>query len=518
MSSSTARQTGDRPAVFLLLGAVVFLYLKLFTLPHTPVLLTGDQVYFWTDAQRMLDGQRIYQDFFQFTPPGTDLIFLAMFKLFGLNIWVTNLTVLLLGVALCWVCFRLAGAIMHRSFALFTTAFFLVAVYGKILNATHHWFSFLAIMASVAICFESTATLRVFAAGALLGLASFFTQTHGVVALLAFSTFLLLQHSRNKTPWPDLLRRQATLFFAFLLSLLSLSTWFLATAGFQRLWYFQVTYVHQYMVDKVPGEFLERPNSLILHSPAALLPYLIVAIAVAIYPATVWQCWRNRRNPGFPWDQIVLLSLVGSFLMVECAIHPNWTRFYAISLPVIVLTVWMFIRAAKPMPSAALLMSLIIVIFALRQIKSVYINQPIRIQLPAGQVATTPAFDEMLSWLAQHTQPGDFFFRASWPGFYVPLHLRNPLFVDELVPREETRPQYVELAIQQLDANRVQYILWAANFDLHPSPHDHLNPLREYLRAKYTPMQVFSDGDTIWQRNDTFFTPRSTGPSPHHAR
>ncbi len=512
------REAAGRTSLFLLLGTVVFLYLKLFTLPHTPVLLTGDQVYFWTDAQRMLNGQRIYQDFFQFTPPGTDLIFLAMFKLFGLNIWVTNLTVLLLGVVLCWVCYRLASSIMHRSFALFTTAFFLVAVYGKILNATHHWFSILAIMTAVIVCFESTVTLRVFAAGALLGLASFFTQTHGVVALLAFSTFLLLQHSRNKTLWLDLLRRQAALFVGFLLSLLTLSAWFLATAGLQRLWYFQVTYVRQYLVYKVPGEFLELPNSQIWHSPAAVVPYLIVAFAVAIYPVTLWQCWRNRHNPSFPWDQIVLLSLVGSFLMVEFSLHPDWIRFYAISLPAIVLIVWMFIRAAKPVPSAALLLSLIIVIFALRQIKSVYINQPIRIQLPAGQVATTPALNEMLSWLTQHTQPGDLFFRAKWPGFYVPLHLRNPLFVDEVVPREETRPQDVESAIQQLDANRVQYILWAANFDLHPSPHDHLNPLREYLRAKYTPVQVFSDGDTIWQRNDSFFTPRSTGVSPYHAR
>ena len=57
---------------------------------HTPILLGGDQVFFWLDAQRMLYGQRIYQDFLQFTPPGTDLFYLALFKLFGFRIWVTN--------------------------------------------------------------------------------------------------------------------------------------------------------------------------------------------------------------------------------------------------------------------------------------------------------------------------------------------------------------------------------------------------------------------------------------------
>jgi hypothetical protein len=451
----------------------------------------------------MLDGQRIYQDFFQFTPPGTDLIYLALFKLFGLRIWVANATVLALGVALCWVCFRLAGSIMRRSFALLTTAFFLVAVYGKILNATHHWFSVLTIMAAVKICIERTTTPRILAAGALLGLASFFTQTHGLVALLAFATFLLLQHSRSRKPWADLLRGQTVLLLGFVLSLLSLSAYFIATAGLQRLWYFQVTYVRQYLVYKVPGEFLELPGPLVWHSLATLMPYLIVAIAFAIYPVALWQCWRNRRDPLFPWNQIALLSLVGSFLLIEFAFHPDWIRFYAISMPAIVLIIWMFIRTANPRPYVVLLLSVIVAIFALRQVRSVYVNQPIRVHLPAGEVATTPALYEMLHWFTLHTQPGQFFFRAKWPGFYVPLHLRNPLFVDEVVPREETRPQDVESAIQQLEANHVQYVLWAANFDLYPSPHDHLTPLRDYLRSRYTPVQVFSDGDTVWQRNDS---------------
>jgi hypothetical protein len=189
--------------------------------------------------------------------------------------------------------------------------------------------------------------------------------------------------------------------------------------------------------------------------------------------------------------------------MIEFALHPNWIRFYAISMPAIVLIVWTFVRAAKPQPYVALLLSAIVAIFALRQVRSVYVNQPIRVHLPAGEVATTPALYEMLHWLMLHTKPGEFFFRAKWPGLYVPLHLRNPLYVDEVVPRDETRPEDVESAIQQLEANRVQYVLWAAEFDRHPFPHDHLAPLRNYLRTRYTPVQVFSDGDTIWQRNDS---------------
>lgn len=49
----------------------LYLYLNLFSLSNTPFLLEGDQTFFWTYAMRMLQEERVYRDFFQFTPPGT---------------------------------------------------------------------------------------------------------------------------------------------------------------------------------------------------------------------------------------------------------------------------------------------------------------------------------------------------------------------------------------------------------------------------------------------------------------
>ena len=60
-----------------LLGVALYLYLNLYALPVTPFLLSDDQVYFWMHGQQMLHGERIYQDFFQFTPPGTTLPYLG---------------------------------------------------------------------------------------------------------------------------------------------------------------------------------------------------------------------------------------------------------------------------------------------------------------------------------------------------------------------------------------------------------------------------------------------------------
>jgi 4-amino-4-deoxy-L-arabinose transferase-like glycosyltransferase len=112
----------------LLFSGAIYLYVNLFAFPNIPFLLSGDQVYFWMNAQRMLQGERIYRDFFQFTPPGTDLLYLGFFKLFSPHIWVTNAVVLVLGVILCWVCYEISKLIMGRPQAFLAASIFLVLI------------------------------------------------------------------------------------------------------------------------------------------------------------------------------------------------------------------------------------------------------------------------------------------------------------------------------------------------------------------------------------------------------
>ena len=221
--------------MLVLLGAAAYLYLNLFALLHTPFLLGGDQVFFWLDAQRMLYGQRIYQDFLQFTPPGTDYFYLGLFKLFGFRIWVTNAAVLALGVAFCWMCFSLVRDLTRRSSALLATALFLVLVYGKAVNATHHWFSVLAIMGAVKLSFRSLSLRTLTLSGALLGLAAFFNQTHGAAALAAFAVFLLWRRMRLKSTWADLLWNEVVLVLGFAVALLALSAHEIAAVELKQL-------------------------------------------------------------------------------------------------------------------------------------------------------------------------------------------------------------------------------------------------------------------------------------------
>jgi hypothetical protein len=503
----TALQRTDWPLVFVLLGAATYLYLNLFALPNTPFLLSGDQVYFWMNAQRILHGERIYIDFLQFTPPGTDLLYFVLFKLFGFHIWVTNAAVLALGVALCWLCFSLAGEIMQRRTAIIATALFLVLIYGKALNATHHWFSVLAVMGAVKVCMKKPAFPRIALAGTLLGLASFFNQAHGATALFAFIMFLSWRQSHAKWSSIDLLQNQAFLFLGYTTALLLLSAHFIATVGLKQLWYFQVTHVTKYVVGLSQGQLLGLPDALTWRNLPRLAPYLVVYISLpVVYLVALWRCWRERSNPTFPWDCVVLLSMVGSFLLVEVALSLNWLRLYAVSLPGIILLVWALDQLPRRRHYAVALIGVGIICLAAQQTISAHASHSLRAELPGGAVATAPQTYEKLQWIMLRTRPGEFFLQAGWPGIYLPLQLRNPLYADTVGSLHTANPRDIEQAIQQLEAKHVRFILWTRSLDSQCDPahpcEDYLTPIRNYISNSYFHARIFPDGDVLWQRNE----------------
>ena len=195
--------------------------------------------------------------------------------------------------------------------------------------------------------------------------------------------------------------------------------------------------------------------------------------------------------------------------MVEVDLSINSLRLYAVSLPGVILLIWSLHHTRQHTEKihhyAFTATWTLIACLAVWQTITSYTFQPRRIRLLAGQVVTGSLAFEKLSWLKDQTRPGQFFFQAAWPGVYLPLQLRNPVFVDQILPEDGTRPEEVALTIQQLEAKQVPYVLWAARLgsmnDLTATPKDHVVPLRAYLRSQYSPVHTFSDGDQLWRRN-----------------
>jgi hypothetical protein len=485
-------------------GAALYLYLNLFVHARVPILLSGDQLYFWMDAQRILHGELPYRDFFQFTPPGTDLVYFLPFKLFGPYLWVTNLVVLVLGVAVCGICFSIATEVMELDLALAATLLFLTLIYTRLLNGTHHWFSVLAILAAVRVLLPAQSRARIFAAGSLLGLGCFFTQSHAGAGLFAVALWLVWKQFRAGEKWASRLADLSLLLLGFAVTLGSAESYLIVAVGWSRLWYFQVTYVLHYMVGDTGSGFLGMPPWIgWRHLPSRVQYFTVYLLLPVVYGLALLKCCARKSEASSPEQlaKVMLIALTGSILLGEVIFSLNWLRIYTISMPGIILLLWLLGRSGVRRAGVRIVWAAILFIAATEIFHAQH--GYVVAELPAGRAAMEPRDAEKLLWIRDHTQPEEFFFDSAWPGVYLPLRLRNPIFAEGVGLDIETRPEFVQEGMAQLDRKKVRYILWSPQLSLrdnHEPATSSLAPLRVYLHQHYRKVKVFADQDEIWER------------------
>jgi hypothetical protein len=76
---------------------------------------------------------------------------------------------------------------------------------------------------------------------------------------------------------------------------------------------------------------------------------------------------------------------------------------------------------------------------------------------------------------------------------YLPLGLRNPVFMWDVASSSVEPTAYVALCIRQLEEKHVELIV--------ESPADSLPEFRAFLVNRYRLIRRFSDGNEVWQRN-----------------
>lgn len=504
-ASSAAVSARDRPTgrtAFVALAVAAYLVARTFVYPGVPVLLVGDQGFFWSYADRLLHGQLPYRDFFQFTPPGADLAFAGAFALFGPRIWVADAAVVALGTALGTVCFRIGRHVMSDARAALATAVFTVLVYGQALNATHHWWSVLGVMAAVAVLLPTFTTRRFAAAGALLGVSALFTQSHALVGVIAIGAFGLWQGGQVELPRRAIWLRAGGLLGGFAVVTIPAATYLVARVGVGPVWGSLVVYVWRYL-RQPPAEWtFGLPEPLNRTSVRWLAPYLVVyAIVPGAYVFTLASTVREVLSPRAKAHGRLLCWLVGAALFAGILPGFNWVRLYGVALPAVILFVWAlgewrFGRASEWFLTAG------IVLLGAILVRSTYRNHPDVVELPGGRVASNAKDQEKLPWLADHLRPGEAAFLAGKSSLYLPLALHNPLYLDAAVPGPQTTPDHVRQAIRDLDAARVAHVLWSpALGDPQPGQSPEGVPaLRTYVHARYRLEKTFLDGDELWER------------------
>lgn len=503
----------NRQPLWLLLGALLFLYLHLFIPPFVPLWIGGDQTVYVFNASRMLHGDVIYRDFFQFTMPGTELVYLAFFKLFGAREWVPNFLLILLGLISAALIFRISKRVLAGPTAYLPALLFLTMPYRNMLNGTHHWFSATAVLGGLAIAIERQTPRRLAGAGALCGLAALFTQARGIAAALGFIAFLLFRR-RQARQKESSLAGGASFLGAFFATVLTTSAYFVVRAGAGAFWRSTIIFgLRYYPADKEAnswrGYLAGWPSVPPWHRLPTFGAWLFIyALLPLVY---VFFIWRYRREVSVQHealrDRLVLLNCVGLFLFIGVLPAPNFFRLFAASPPALILVVWLFGKASG---YGRVLLNALWIFAILLALTEPWSNQrPWHgfLDLPVGRTAflSKEAYDKY-DWMLHHTRPSEYIFDASrLPGLYFPLDLRNPAKVPFLTTTDYTRPEQVQDVLDSLDARRIRLINWSASMDRPEDPSDagdHLGPLRAYLRSHYQVIKAFPDGDQVWERTE----------------
>ena len=505
------RSDGSRREALLiplvLIGSAIFLYLQVFILPATPRIATGDQSIYLHSAARMYDGEMIYRDYDQLTLPGTDVLYLALFKIFGVRAWIPQLMLVAAGFVSTWLAIVIAAKVVGGPTVFLPGLLFLTLPYASYLDATHHLYNVLAAMGALAVLIEERTPIRLAWAGLLWGVGTCFAQSL-VLGPLAISLFLVWEYRREKRPFPDLLKAECYLLASYAATVAAFISYFAYRVGLRRLFYDTVTFVAKYFSTYEPGGWKTYVTGWpSVHNPAnwpdlaawPLVHFLIPLVYILFFV----RYWRERRlRPEIPWERLMLINITGISLFLTIASGPSWNRMYTISLPAMIMLIWFLHFPFKL--ERLLTGALWVLVLALLIVRPIVTQTRWRalLDLPTGRTAfLDPGIYQETRWVQERTHPGDYFFGDQVLGFA--LRLRNPSRLAYVTPYAFTRPEEVLNVVQGLETQRVGFVSWYPGLDVSVDPvGNSLSPLRRYLAQNYRVAVQFSDGHTIWERID----------------
>jgi hypothetical protein len=494
-----------------LLAALTFAvcYLRMFVLPHTPLLLWGDALGYATKGVRLLDGELPYRDFFEFLPPGTDLVYALVFRCLGVSIWAMHLVMATLAALTALWMTWCASRLVRGWFVLLPAVLLMGWVLSYSLDPTHHWFSTVALMGVVWILFNGHSIGRVAGAGVFCGVAASFTQTKGAAAIVGLVVYFIWIAVREKNHTERWWRRGLVLSLVLcgsaLATFMVINGPYILAAGVGR-WAWDVMVFPSRYFGSVSGNNWTGAVTQFVEYPARG-KWIIFPFQFFVAPLTyVWFFVKLRRakaEPEEPWNQLVLIAVVGIAMLAAVAPAMFIRRFSIASPPAMLLLTWLLSKSGKV--RTALSLGAASVVIAAVQIAGIQLGSEQILDLPVGRVAVPPRTEyyDIYRWMAANTKPGQWYFGL--PTLTLPLELRNPTPMAEMTRGEYTRPEQVAAIVQGIERVKVPVIVMRrlrntpSSWDQLP---DHLQPFRDELRLHYRNTITFPSGDEIWQRVD----------------
>ena len=477
-------------------------YLREFVFPNTPFLPWADAVGFLSNGTRIAAGRVPYRDYFAFLPPGTELTYAFLVREFGPRAWIPSLMMVCLATVTVLLMTLVTGHVVRGPAVVLPGLLLLGFVLPGAMDATHHWFSTVAVLAACLILLGGDSWRRIAAVGILCGIATCYTQNKGVLAIVGFTTYLAWKKPEQVTSRSDWWHKSVFLSGLAAVVFIAVNAYFIKAAGLHRWLYCMVVFPARYYPSvslnnwRVYGQGFTGVRF-------GMVPFLFVHATVPlVYIASLFALYRTCKQPTQPWDRLLLISLTGMAMFLAIASSPSWKRLSTVSPPAMILIVWFLSRPGKVRTVCRIGLATAAVILALGAAVRTQTRWHGYLNLPIGRTA----FDdsgrhEEYGYILGRTHPGQLVFGT--PPVLFAFGLQNPAPIDVFVPFEYTRPEQVSATIQALERyrvpmlmlNRQMYVQFVAM-----SASDHLDPLRAYLQQNYRMTRRFQNDDELWER------------------
>jgi hypothetical protein len=495
---------------FLLLSiaaAIAFLYLRTFTFGGVPFVVSQDGPIYFEHGIRILHGQAPFRDYFTYVMPGADLLYAGIFSLFGVHAWLAQAIVIFLGATIAGVVTWLSSKLLKGSLVFLPALLFLVLDFDVIKDATHHWYCTLIVLIATEILIDGKTPGRILSAGVLCGFATLFTQSQGVLSLIAIAVYLFWTRdgeSRLAVQW-------AFLIAPFAIIVGSVLIYYSFKAGFPAVYFALVTFIlHNFSArpSHTPGAyFLNFPHLNGLMSVPRLIPYCYVHLLVPFgYIWCLYRLYRERDTIDRKTrDAMLLINFIGLALFAAVAQAASYNRMCMVAPPASIVCAWLVrgpstaSRITKRVLWAIGLFFLVALPVQLQRHWRGYLD------LPTGRTAfLDPAEFERYQWFAQHTRAGESYIGV--PSYNFALALENPTTVDYLINTDYTTKDQVDAAIRGVELHQTQTIVLDRTNPTAEPAHGNLAPFIAYVHANYHLAKVFygpAEGYAmeIWQRN-----------------
>ena len=455
----------------------------------------------------MLNGELIYRDYDHFTFPGADVLYMSLFRLFGVRMFIPQAMLVILGMCMVWLLTLISREVLTEPTCFLPALLFVSLPFSSYLDATHHWYGVVATTGAVALLMKRRTLTRLAWAGVLLGIATFFTQSMALV-LGGVALFLAWEHRQELESRHLLLKKESALVISFAATLAASLAYFVAKVGVRRLFdstvvfamkYYPADWFNNWRVYLAGRPYLHDPRSWI-DIPAFALIHLIVPwiyVLFFLWPGRKLAASEDRKR-------LTLVALVGLFLFLSVASAPASIRLYAVAYPALILLVWI-LGSWRPGRELIPVLWVMVLTLAIARPFVMQMRSKMFLNLPTGRTAfLDPAFYDECRWLLDRKSSQDTLFGNHLLSFA--LRMNGVGRVPFVTPTEYTRPEEVQDGIEALEKFQVRFVSWYAGIDTskdaarHPEG-DHLGAMRIYLHRHYRLARTFSNGDQIWERN-----------------